>query len=491
LLPVALAAIAIGRFVHDALVLAAYPFDWDPGEGLVLEVAMRLRDHGLAALYPVGDVVPAPFTYGPLVPALLATFARDEVMLVAARLLGTVFALASAGAVYALVRQRASRSVALAFAALALVPVSRTYWLVLARVDAAMIACWLWGGVLLMPQQLARGGPPLTWLRATAGSALLVLAVLAKPAAVILGTPLVLAWLLVDPRSALRVGLLTLGFGLASLAALQFATDGGFWRTLAFQTLPDRIPGQTSRLIIGELVSHAGPTALALVALVMATLRRDGSVRDGAWLLWLAGPLIIPSLAKAGAVFNYLLPWAMGQAALAGRLIAHGIPSKPTSGRRLSAELVGAIPAAILALALTLGGFPLPTATDQRTAESFYGFLAARGGPMLAVHPDMAYIYAKEPVLLEMALFPDLYRHNLPGTRQLFERLDRHEFKTIVENLDRWSLEAKGYTPVGGCELGFHYGHMRVLLMVPSAEAPAVRFWPLPGSRCLAPVLRR
>jgi hypothetical protein len=484
-LSVALAAIVVGMFVHDALVLVAYPFDWDPSEGLLVEVTMRLRRHGLAAIYPAGEVVPAPFTYGPLVPALLAILARDAWLLPAARLLGTAFALATAAAVYALVRGRASRAVALAFAALALVPASRSFWLVLARVDSAMIACWLWAAVCLLPARLVRGSGRLAGWRAIVGALLLVLAVLAKPTAVLIGAPLVLGWLLVDLRSALRVGFATLLIGGAGLAGLELATGGGFWRTLALQSLVETVPGQTGRLILGALVTHAGVTAFLPLALAMASGRRDGSTRDGAWLLWLAGPLVVPTLAKAGAIFNYLLPWAIGQVALVGRLVAHGMPGKPGAGRGLPAELAGAVPAAGLAFALALGGFPLPTAQDQRTAESFYGFVAARGAPMLAVQPDLAYVYARQPVLLEL-LFPYLYQHGLPGTRQLFARLDRREFKTVVENLDRWSLRARGYTAVGGCELGYHHGHLRAVLLVPAVEAASVRFAPLPGSRCLA-----
>jgi hypothetical protein len=484
LLPSVLAAVAIGLFVRSAVTLIRYPFDWDPGEGLVIEAATRLWQHGLAALYPSGAVVPAPFTYGPLVPALLAVTTWGHASLGVARALGTGFALAAGGAVYLLVRKTGTRATALAFAALALAPASRTYWLALARVDAAMIACWLGAAVFLVPKTLARGSDRLGWPRALAGASLLVLAVLAKPTMVVLGAPLVLGWLLVDLGSAARVGLASLVGGGLCFAWLELSTGGGFARTLWFQTFPARIPGQSSRLLLDVLTKHGAATALTLLALAIAARRRDGSWRDGAWLLWLAGPLTIPMLAKAGAVINYQLPWALGQAALAGRLIGSGLTVQ--QDRRLPADAIGALPAAGVALALMLAGFPLPTRTDRRTAQSFYGFIEARRGPMLAVHPDLAYVVAREPVLLEMALFPDLYRHGLPGTRQLFDRLDRQEFHTVVENLDRWSLQAKGYTPVGGCQLGYHYGDMRVLLMVPAAEAPSTVFSPLPGSRCLA-----
>jgi hypothetical protein len=488
LLPVGLALLALGLYIKDALALVAYPFDWDPGEGLVVDAALRLRAHGLRSLYPTGDVVPTPFTYGPLLPALLALVPGDDVLLTAGRGLGLAFALAAAGAVYALVRKQAARSVALAFAALSLAPANRTYWLALVRVDAAMIACWMWAGVFLLPQRLARGSERLPWPRATAGALFLVLAVLAKPVAVVIGAPLLLAWLVVDLRSAARAALVTALLGGVAFAALELATSGGFWRTLAFQALAETIAGQTSRLVRGSLVTHAGMIALTAVGVAMAAARRDGSVRDGTWMLWLAGPLVVPMLAKAGAIFNYLLPWATGQAALAGRLCGPVPPPSSAFGRKLPGSLLGATVAAVLALSLMLGGFPLPTAVDRRTAESFYGFIAVRGGPLFAVHPDLAYVYAREPVLVEMAMFPVFYRHRLPGARQVFERLDRQEFRTVVENLDRWTHGGKGYATIGACELGFHYGRARLLLMVPLPEAPSVDFRPLPGSRCLAPM---
>jgi hypothetical protein len=484
-----LALLALALFIRDALTLAAYPFDWDAGEGLVVDAALRIRRHGLASLYPSGDVVPAPFTYGPLLPALLALLAPADLMMLLGRWMGMGFALAAAAAVYALVRARAARAVALAFAALSLTPLGHHfYWLVLVRVDAAMIACWLWAAVLLTPPRLERASATLGWTRAAGGGLLLVLATLAKPTALILGAPLVLAWFLVDRRSAWRVASHTLLWGGLAFAGLELGSHGGFWRTLMLQTLPGSIPGQTADLVKGAFVIHKGTMILTLLGLLIAWRRRDGSMRDGAWLLWLAGPLTVPTFAKAGASFNYILPWAMGQAALAGRLLGPGWRGRlgQPAPRPLPGVLLGGLPAALLALALSLDGFPLPTATDQRTAESFYAFIAARGGPLLAVHPDMAYVYAGEPVLVEMMLFPDLYRNGLPGSKAVFERLDRGEFRTVVENLDRWSLQARGYAAVGRCQLGYHFGAMNVLLMVPAAEARSVHFWPLPGARCLA-----
>jgi hypothetical protein len=484
LLAIVLALVALGAFVRDALSLAAYPYDWDTSEGLIVEAAMRLRHHGLSSIYPTGEVVPAPFTYGPLVPGLLALLAPDDLLLLVGRWLGMGFALAAAAAVYTLVRARATRSVALAFAALSLEPLRHHfYWLALVRVDAAMIACWLWAAVLLVPPRLARGSAQLGLTRATMAAVLLVLATLAKPTAIIIGAPLVLVWWLVDARSALRLTLLTALLGGMAFAGLEAATHGGFWRTLLLQTLPGGITGQTGKIVRGTFVIHKGTLALTLLGLVIAWRRRDGSVRDGAWLLWLAGPLTVPLLFKVGATYNYILPWAMGQAALAGRLLGPGLPALSPRRRRLPGELLGGVPAAVLALALSLDGFPLPSATDQRTAESFYAFIAARGGPLLAIHPDLAYVYAREPVLLE-GLFPGMYQHNLPGTQAVFERLDRHEFKTVIENLDRWSWQPRGYTAVGGCVLAYHFGPMRVLLMVPTPEAASVRFRPLPGARC-------
>jgi len=485
-LPAVVAAAALGFFIRDAVLLATYPFDWDPGEGLVLDMALRLQQHGLPLLYPEGDVVPAPFTYGPLLPALLALLASHDTMMATGRWLCLGFALSTSAAVYVLVRTRAPRGVAWGFAALSLAPASHTFWLVLVRADGPMIACWMWAAVLLLPPRLARGCDQLGWRRTVGGSLLLVLGVLAKPVAVIIGAPLVLVWWLVDTRSALRLNLLVLLIGGACFAWLQLETHGGFFRTLMFQTLPDRIAGQTANLVRGSLSIFLGGVALTALGVVVALLRRDGSLRDGAWLLWLAGPLIVPTLAKAGATFNYSLPWAVGQAVLAGRLFGPGWSKRPAEPPAIVGHVLGGLSAAIVALALMLGGFPLPTSKDRRTAESFYGFLAERGGPLLAVHPDLAYFYVHQPILIEMALFPDLYRHNLPGARSLFDRLDRHEFKTLVENLDRWSLDAKGYTPIGGCELAFHYGRNRFLLMVPATESASVRFSPLPGARCLA-----
>ena len=370
-------------------------------------------------------------------------------------------------------RRRGSREAALVAAALALAPVAHSFWLGLARVDGLLVALWLWAAVALLPETLERGSETLSWPRVWAGGALLALAALAKPTAAVVGAPLVLGWLLVDRRSALRAAVATLALGGAALGALLALTHGGFWWSLRLQLLHARVPGQTARLVGGALLRHgatlvAGLTAAALLG------RRGRGWRDGAVLLWLAGPLSVPLLSKSGAIFVYLLPWAAGQAVLVGRLCG-----------RLGARGL-ALGAAAIAALLALQRYPTPTAEDQRTAQAFYGYIAARGAPLLAANPDYAYYLVGEPVRIEGSSFPFLMRHRMPGVAGVLADLDAGRFRTVVEKTRAGRLRTPAYSPVGACDVGFFNGPMRFTLLVPAAEAAGAPFAAPADTRCRA-----
>ena len=221
-LPLSAAAAAgalfvLAVYVSRARALVRYPWDWSPDEALHLDYARRLLE-APGTLYG-HSVVPFPSFYGPLLPLLLSPFVEREAPLAAARLLNLGWALLAASAVAVLVRRRGGWPWAAAAFALLLAPLDLSFWLMLLRVDAPLLALWLWAAVVLLPDSLAPGAAVLPWRRAVGGSLLLLAAVLVKPTAILHGAPLVLGWLLVDRRSALRLA--------ATLGALGGATAGG------------------------------------------------------------------------------------------------------------------------------------------------------------------------------------------------------------------------------------------------------------------------
>ena len=298
--------------------------------------------------------------------------------------------LAGALAVYLLVRQKAPPVLAFAACALSLALLDLTFWHVLVRPDGPMLAFWLLAAVPLLPASLARGADRLSHARLAAGTALVMAACLSKPTAVVHGAPLVLGWLLVDRRSALRLGASLAATGLVTVLALQWVTDGGFlWvnRVWAFHPSQPSLP----LLIVGYFASRAWPLLLvAGLSLALALRRSRDSLRDASWLLVAGALLVLPLTAKYGASWNYLVPALPALAIAAARWW-------PSSGDVLGVPraTAGAALFAVLGLALALTReFPLPTAEDERTARAFYGYVTAHtrasGGPLLTLRPELA-----------------------------------------------------------------------------------------------------
>jgi hypothetical protein len=357
-----------------------------------------------------------------------------------------------------------------------------TFWLTLVRTDGLMLAFWLWAAVILLPKALRRGAETLSWRRALGGSALLVLATHTKPTVVVMGAPLILGWLLVDWRSAARLGLATATLGGLVFVTLQIVTDGGFWRSLALQGSMPFDVHQAVRLIGHSLRVWWGALALSAIGLWIAVRRRDGSWRDGAWLLCAAGPLSMPLLSKFGAGPNYLLPWACGQAVLAGRLFGTS-PSPLASWGQMMGGLASA---AIVCKLMLTQHFPLPTEQDRRTSDAFYEFVKSVKPPIMAATPDYASVLVGQSVLVESATFPTLAASMAPGTQELLRSLRQPGYNLLIEYTNNWKLVSRGYTRIAACSLGYFYGKALATLFVPDADVGHVRFPMLQGARCTA-----
>jgi hypothetical protein len=202
---VLVAAVVAAVYLAHAIALARYPWDWSPDEGLFLDYARRLL-HAPGTLYG-RTVVPIPLVYTPLFVLSLAPLVDLPHPLQPARLLQVAWTALLVGAAYALVRQRAGRPLAAVTASLVLAPLGISFWYMLVRVDALMIALWTASAVWLLPRRLARGEDRLGRGRLLAGAAVLLAAVLAKPTAALHGArPLELLLLLavVHPQPRFR-----------------------------------------------------------------------------------------------------------------------------------------------------------------------------------------------------------------------------------------------------------------------------------------------
>jgi hypothetical protein len=489
-LAAAASAAVFAIYGANATALAAYPFDWSPDDGLMLDYARRVLE-APATLYPT-SIGPFPCVYTPLVPAVLAPVVATATQpLEAARALALLWTAIAAAAIGVLVARRGDALLGVASAALFLAPLDVSYWHMLVRADTPMLALWLLAAVVLLPDRLRKGKERLGRGRVALGAGLLLLAVLAKPTAVLHGAPLVGGWLLVDRRGGLRLAALLTAAGLATLAALQWATSGGFLFALGLYRLHPFDP-RFMTVWSFDLLRRTWLVALvALVASWRAGRRAAATGPDGAWLLVLGGALAFPALAKLGAYWNYLLPLLAGLTVLAGRLAAPSAEAAVPRGRPPAAAALVAICALALA---TTSRFPLPTPADRATSAAFVAFVrdAARRdpGPMLLLRADYASFVAGQPVEMGATDFRALAAARAPGVDRVLARLARRAYVVVsgppaflpVGPPFRDALA--GYAPLGECDVGFFFGRERTLVLSP--EGSALRFDPPAGSRCRA-----
>lgn len=482
-----LGAAVVLVYAANAVALITYPWDWSPDEGLTLDYARRLLQ-APGTLYH-RSVVPVPLVYTPLLTVLLApVVALWDPPFAAVRIVALLWTAAAVGALYALVRTRASAALALASAVALLAPLDLSYWFMLVRVDGLMVALWLWAAVLLLPRALRRGADRLDGRRLVAGAALLLAAVLTKPTAAVHGAPIVLGWLWVDARSGLKLGAVLAAAGLASLGLLQVASSGGFlwvnglWGThIGHEGLMAYLLVTMARLALPVL-------AWALVGFGLAAWKGARPWEEPALLLVLGGLLMAPGMRKFGAWWNYMIPAFAALVAAGGRW--WGSVESRGEGRAAAAPMVATALLGVLALTRT---FPTPTLVDERTAAAYYGFLKREvertGRPLLANRPDYPYYLVNQPVEIDGSHFLLHALHRLPGTDLVLDRLRARHYAVVSEEPRLWPREPfrsalnENYRRVGVCGLAHYYGIHEYVLHVPR-DAGTV-FSPPPGTRCV------
>jgi hypothetical protein len=472
-------------FLVPAWALVGYPWDWSPDEGLTLDYARRMLQ-APGTLY-TRSVVPAPSAWGPVLPLVLTPALAFGAPLGAARVIALVWTAAGLGAVWTLVRREGSSALALSAVALAVAPLSLSYFTLILRPDGLLVALWLLAAVALLPRRLEPGADRLTAARIAWGTALLLLAGLVKLTIVFHGLPLVAGWLLVDRPSAARLTLALTVSGALVLVLFQGATGGAFlWVSLLWRH-HGAVPGQEAVILL-YVLRRAWPLLAALAAGALLARRAGRSPhRDGSMLLLAGGLAIVPTLGKYGAWWNYLLPLLAATAVAAGRLFALAEGEGPPSRPPVAAALLSAL-SLVVATATT---FPVPTGEDERTARAFYGMVtsaAARSGaPIQAMRPEMAYFVAGQPAEVEGSGFESLASRGVPGTELVRDRIRAGRYALLAitwplpATTDYTEAVAARYRKVAVCTLGYCIGpydtavYVRRDLEVPLPAAAGTR----------------
>jgi 4-amino-4-deoxy-L-arabinose transferase-like glycosyltransferase len=490
-LVIAASALVLAAYAVRAAALVRYPWDWSPDEGLYLDWARRALQ-APSTLYPPSTVVPFPAAYGPVLPFLLApVIALGGPPLAGARLLALAWTGVGALCVYVLARKASTPILALAGAALALAPFDLTFWHMLVRVDGPMITLLLAAAIPLLPRSLARGGDLLSTGRLLTGSVLLLAAILTKATAALTAAPLVLGWFVVDRRGAVRLCLALTLSGLLALGGLEWATSGGFFFASSLWRVHTAQPGQSGVLVLLFLRRAWPVLLLCLLGLWAARGRRAEALRDPTLLLLLGCVLVVPTMSKFGAWWNYLLPALPVLAVLAARWWGRATATAALGG--ISSPTLGAVGMAAVALALaSTRVFPLPTPDDERTSRAFYSYVTAHvaraGRPILASRPELAYFLVDQPCEIEGSGYPLLAAASVPGTETVLHRLEHAEYTLLIE---AWPFPSEGvytrsiarsYVDAGGCRVGYFFGTIRILLLPRRDVAHPMR--PQPGTRC-------
>jgi hypothetical protein len=321
------------------------------------------------------------------------------------------------------------------------------------------------------------------------GSAFLLAAVLTKPTAALHALPLVLGWWFVERPSLLRLGVVVGGAGAAALAALQWATGGGFVHVNRLWGLHPHFASQTPLILGGFILETAPHLALLGAGIVVAWLLGAKPHRSSAILLVAGGALAIPMLSKSGASWNYLLPLHVGVAVLLGQVAGTIARLRPAWSAGIGA-LLGAV-----ALAVGLARpFPLPDERAASTAEAFYGLVresvTESGAPLLALRPDYAYVVVGQPLEVDGGgSFYHLAKQGVPGTERVLAGVRTGAYGVVVggpwffPETGGWmeALNAR-YRPLAVCGLRYYFGRVPFALYV-RREATQRAYFP-PGADC-------
>ncbi len=444
------------RYAGFAAAAVAHPYALDFGEGIVWQQMALIpgpRMYGDITAYPY--IV---FHYPPLFHLAARAVAGLGVdALAAGRGVSVAATMVLCLGIFLAARRFAAdrglhgKAALLGCALGALFPLTMTsfwFWSALFRSDALALALVGIGFALSVN---ARGPDRLSY----AGMLCFVLAVYAKQTAIVAPAAVLAAWLVRDPRHAIRLGLFGLAVGLVPLAALTLATGGGFLRHILFYNI-NPFDLRYAYWAVWRLRHQAFGVLLVLLALgwllwlAVGLLRRSGlagmlrgdiaTFRLAMLGLYALGATaMLVALGKEGASSNYFNEWYCVAAVAMGVLLATALAGAPPAqaGRRF-AWLGLAVPAAPLLLLAHLATMPAPALPRDVTDPAVVRSLDALGqrlrtteAPVLS--DEMVLLMrAGKPVPLESAIFGALARVGAWDERPFVAMLAQARFAFIL-----------------------------------------------------------
>lgn len=453
----------LGIFLEAGAGAVAFPFNLDYGEGVVWQQLLLMAD-GRA----YGDIARFPsivFHYPPVYHALAALAAAGTGLdqLAAGRLLSLLAAL-SIGAVCGALAFRALRAelgAAPAFACACMAGLATfthgpvALWAPLMRVDMVAVA-FAFLGVYFGVRSPER--PVLVH----AAALCFVLSVYAKQTSLAAPAATFLVLALVRPRLAAAGAATAVAAGGLLLAALAWATEGGFLRHLVLYNI-NRFEAHRLQMVAAVLVPHA-PSAMAAVAAVAEGARRFGregraravaeSLRRGIALnerdrilavaaahLAFTTPMLV-GVGKSGSSWNYFIEWMcvwnvpIGFAVSGAAAVAAG-----RAPLRAARPLFSVLVAAGLAVQALVAAPPPGIRRAREPAwpqemRDLVGRVAAASGPV--VSDDMVLLLrAGKRVVWEPAIFAELATTGLWDEGPFVAMVEAGAFAFFVTNGQR------------------------------------------------------
>ena len=409
-------------------------FELDYGEGFVWS---QVADLLAGRIYrPLGDYPHAIMHYTPLYHAVVVVLWRlgfDP--LIAGRVVSLVAGIALAaecGLLAALgmpeSAPRAHKVVAGTAAATLILGMPETIeWSTMMRVD--MLAASL-GTLGLLALRLRDRGS--VW---SAGAGLcFLLALLTKQNAAVPAIAGIGALLIVEPRSALKLGGALAAIGLALIAGAEALTHGEFLRHTVLYDAARFSRAQLTELGIPLIAKAAVPLLVAagFAGTALHGLRRERGWRNdpGAWsLIALALYLVLGlisslGIGKVGAGSNYMLPLLVPAAVLTGMALA----ALPRYAPALLVALVVAVPTGLASY--TFQSRAELAVHDRQDAE-LLEIVRATPGPVLS--EDMTLLMrAGRPVPWEFGSITELTRLGIIDETPMVKRLEDGFFDMLI-----------------------------------------------------------
>ena len=429
-------------YLGIAVQRVTYPFDLDLVEGGMMMQALRFASHHPVYVAPTADY--APQVYMPLYTWLAGLGLRlTGPSYVPLRLLSLVAAVATSILIYLVSRREAgSRWLALTCAALYLGGYRIVGgWYDLARVDSLYVALTMAGGATALYCHRSNWG--------LAGSALLMyLAFLAKQHGVAFAVVVGLYLALAVRKRAWLYGVVFGATSLATVAALQVASDGWFGvYTFGVAFANPLEAHRLVRAVVFELGGDMFVLALLLVLLWLVSVaryRQEILVRQP-WLLVITAAVLAAMAGRTsvGGARNQLIQ-AYAFLCLTPALAAREMMARPLPVRRAGSWLAAALLVqGAVSVAAPMERFRshapprryVPTAEMRAAGERFVSRLASlEGDVMVMMHPFYGVLAGKRPHAHVQTLWHARWRGRDPLPADLVDRIRTRSYAAIISD---------------------------------------------------------